>query len=163
MFSSAALCFPNKSSSRMQNRPFIFKILYLGRGGANLFGFDPVRDKSKRRTLLALTLPPSNARPLIILPFPFNFFFLITFPIEKKKKKKLVINNFGFIRIGVTRMMAFAAGKRRKFEFLNTRKYSFARSLDVRANYEEQHRIAAATGAALHRLSSRSFCLPSKR
>jgi len=52
MLSSAALCFPSKSSSRMQNRPFIFKILYLSRvlapkgtKGANLFGFDPARDK----------------------------------------------------------------------------------------------------------------------
>jgi len=83
MFSSAALCFPNKSSSRMQNRPFIFKILYLC-GGANLFGFDPARDKSKRRTLLALTLPPPNARPLIILPF-----LLISFLDFQRKNKKL--------------------------------------------------------------------------
>lgn len=90
MFSSAALCFRNKSLLRMQNRPFIFKILYLGRvpaAGANLFEFDPCPRQIQRLSFsLAPTLHlfPFFSTPLFHSAFDFttinntsNFLLLI--------------------------------------------------------------------------------------
>lgn len=84
MFSSAALCFRNKSLLRMQNRPFIFKILYLDRvPAAGLIYSNSIRarDKSNDSRFLSplpsiffLSFPlhsstlPSISRLLIILP-----------------------------------------------------------------------------------------------
>lgn len=84
MFSSAALCFRNKSSLRMQNRPFIFKILYLDRVPATGLIYSNsirARDKSNDSRFLSplpsifflsfplrSSTPPSISRLLIIPP-----------------------------------------------------------------------------------------------
>lgn len=84
MFSSAALCFRNKSSLRMQNRPFIFKILYLVRVPATgLIYSDSIRAATNPTTLvfshpafsLHFLLPRSLSLSSLYSLFLFHFAF----------------------------------------------------------------------------------------
>lgn len=122
MFSSAALCFPNKSSSRMQNRPFIFKILYLGRARSRAEGLIysasiPPATNPNDAPSLALTSPPSNTRPLIILPFPRCNFFLLDFQSgENKVSHGAISEDVCITRIYFSRARAFTSKSGGKIE-----------------------------------------------